>query len=155
MAAVAAVAAEARPTHRKFLSPLMTSPDSASSLADRLVTACDNNDVPSAQAAVGDGACVNEAGMNEDGWTWFPLAVAVYEKHVDVVVWLLSQGADPNGDNVMYYGACHSAPGILQLLIDAGGDVNQSSGGVPPLFTFTAGVALPRLRRRICRKVTG
>ena len=63
----------------------------------------------------------------------------MYRQHLDVVVWLLSHGADPNGDNVMYHGARDSAASILQLLIDAGGDVNRSSVGRPPLFTAMVG----------------
>ena len=79
--------------------------------------------------------------MNEKGavpdWigTFLPLVGAVFNRHRDVVVWLLSRGADPNGDEVMYYGARNSTAAILQLLIDAGGDVNRSSGGRPPLFS--------------------
>ena len=42
---------------------------------------------------------------------------------------------DPNGNLVMYYGAIESTAAMLQLLIDAGGDVNRSSGGEPPLFS--------------------
>ena len=53
-----------------------------------------------------------------------PLAAAVSSRDRDVVVWLLSLGADPNGDHVMYYCACDSTTDIMQLLIDAGGDVN-------------------------------
>ena len=56
-----------------------------------------------------------------------------------MVVWLLSQGADPNGYIVMYYGAYNSASSILQLLIDAGGDVNRESHGRPPLVAAVAG----------------
>ena len=52
-----------------------------------------------------------------------------------MVVWLLSHGADPNGDVVMYNGAWCSTADILELLIDAGGDVNRMSAGEPPLFT--------------------
>ena len=50
-----------------------------------------------------------------------------------MVVWLLSLGADPNGDEVMYYGARGSTADILQPLIDAGGDVNRKSRGEPLL----------------------
>ena len=34
----------------------------------------------------------------------------------------------------MYRGASHGTSAILQLLIDAGGDVNVESGGQTPLF---------------------
>ena len=62
------------------------------------------------------------------------LAVAVDRKHHDEVVWLLSHGADPNGDNVMFGCVLWSTTDILQLLIDAGGDVNRESYGEPPVF---------------------
>ena len=105
------------------------------SLADRLVTACDMGDLPSAKAAVADGASVNEWG-SAPGWgADLPLRPAVAKQHDDVAVWLLSHGADPNGDHVMSCGARSSTAAMLQLLIDAGGDVNRGSYGQPPLFT--------------------
>ena len=112
----------------------MSSSAASPSLADRLATACYNGDLPSAKAAVADGASVNEKGKTP-GWRFWglPLAAAVWKQHHDVVVWLLCHGADPNGDVVMFYGAFNSTAAILQLLIDAGGDVNRESGGVPPL----------------------
>ena len=107
----------------------------SSALADRLATACANDDIPSAEAAVADGASVNEKGCVPD-WngTDLPLASAVKLKNHDVVVWLLARGADPSGDGVIYRAACWSTVGILQLLVDAGGDVNWSSGSEPPLY---------------------
>ena len=118
----------------------MSSAGAALALADRLVTACRNGDLPSAKVAVADGASVSEEGL-ADGWscTALPLATAVAERHHDVVVWLLSHGADPNGDSVMHIGASWSTAGILQLLIDAGGDVNRDSGGRPPVFSVVNG----------------
>ena len=115
----------------------------APSLADRLVTACSTGDLPSAKAAVVDGASVNEKGK-APGWGGSlvtPLAAAVFKKHHDVAVWLLSCGADPNGDDVMRGGSYGSTDVILQLLIDAGGDVNRGTGsyGQPPLFSAVEG----------------
>ena len=111
-------------------------PSSAASpsLADRLVTACANGDLPSAEAAYADGATANEKGTTPGWGVVRPLLAAVKRKHYDVVVWLLSHGADPNGDAVMTSGVAHSTVDILQLLIDAGGDVNRESYGEPPLF---------------------
>ena len=107
---------------------------SSPSLADRLVTACFSGDLPSAAAAVAEGASVNEKGVEQQsGMVQLPLTTAVDNKHLDVVVWLLSSGADSNGENVMYYGASTSTADILQLLIDAGGNVNRNCGGWPPL----------------------
>ena len=109
--------------------------ESTSSLADQLATACFNGDLPSAKAAVADGASVNEEGdIPGSIVTWRPLLAAVFKKHHDVVVWLLSLGADPNENEVMAYGALGSTAAILSLLIDAGGDVNRDSNGKPSLF---------------------
>ena len=109
------------------------------SLADRLVTACDRGDLPSAKAVVADGASVREEGTAPGFGTGLPLTAAVYSLHHDVVVWLLSHGADPNEDDVMWYGARCSTTAILQLMIDAGCDVNPKSGGQPPLFSAVRG----------------
>ena len=109
------------------------------SLADLLVTACYERDLPSAKAAVADGASVNEEGTARGVGALLPLAAAVFWQHIELVVWLLSLGADPNGDMVMWQGACKSTAGILQLLIDVGGDVNRESGGRPPLFPAVEG----------------
>ena len=115
----------------------MSSSDAPPSLADRLVTACANGDIPSAEAAVADGASVNEEGKPPvPAWAGPTLPLKA-TRHVHVVVWLLSHGADPNGDRVMEYGACSRTAEILQLLIDAGGDVNRDSGGWPPLLWAT------------------
>ena len=118
----------------------MSSSDAAPSLADRLVAACYNGVLPSAKAAVADGASVNEKGEAPWGGTDLALAAAVTNNHGDVVVWLLSHGADPNGDKVMTRGAYYCTAGMLQLLIDAGGDVNRSGGGGHlPLFAAVQG----------------
>ena len=50
-----------------------------------------------------------------------------------VTVWLLSEGADPNGGDVMHYGTVTSTPYILQLLMDAGGGVSRGSWDRPLL----------------------
>ena len=106
-------------------------------LADRLVAACSRGDLLSVQAAVADGASVNEKGETPgDLHTYRPLTQAVMCRHDDVVVWLLAQGADPSGDGVLEVCACRS-PKTLQLLVDAGGDVNVKTGAVQqtPLFS--------------------
>ena len=102
---------------------------------DRLVTACYNGDVASVEAAVADGASVNTKGRGSPfSANCLPLRMAVSMEHHDVVVSLLSHGADPNGDFVMCNGVLIRSPDILQLVIDAGGDVNRDSGGRPLLF---------------------
>ena len=106
--------------------------------ADRLVAACASGDLPSALAAVAAGASVNGEGTGRDGDVWLPLESAVIHRHCAVVVWLLSQGAHTSGETtVMFYAAVCSAPDILQLVIDAGGDVSGASGGMPPLYFAT------------------
>ena len=118
----------------------MTSSAASPSLADRLLAACWNGDLSSAKAAVADGASVNEMGRAEGLYgAVLPLRAAVYSKRLEVVVWLLSVGADPNGDKVLYYCTRFSTAGILQLLIDAGGDVNRASWGRPPLIWAVQG----------------
>ena len=102
--------------------------------ADRLVAACDSGDLPSVIAAVAAGASVNEKGKDPFAPSWPPLAAAVCSHRHDVVVWLLSHGADPNGDGVMWHGARYGTADILQLLVDAGGDVNADGKGAPLLF---------------------
>ena len=76
----------------------------------------------------------------------FPLPVAVAKKHHDVVVWLLSRGADPNGNDAMYYGAVESTADILLLLIDAGGGVNRECDGRAPLFWAVHGNSEDKVR---------
>ena len=107
--------------------------ESPTPLADRLATACWSGDLLSAKAVLAEGASVNEKGESPWSDAVSPLEAAVFNHHHDVVVWLLSHGADPNGDNVMCFGA-YSTVDILQLLIDAGGDVNRNSSTRPPLF---------------------
>ena len=94
------------------------------SLSDLLVIASAKGDLPAAKAAVADGARVNDKGNYGVG-NCLALAAAVCKKHPHVVAWLLGQGADPEGEHVMYRGAVNSTPEILQLLIDAGSGVNQ------------------------------
>ena len=66
-----------------------------------------------------------------------------------MALWLLSHGADPNGDEVMYYDASNSTACILRLLIDAGGDVNRESFRYPPLVS-AFGAATDRTKRGCC-----
>ena len=109
-------------------------------LTQRLVSACRDNDLPSAQAAIADGASINDweeqkpAGVSVPG----PLKTAVMSKQRDLVAFLLSHGADPNRSDVMYCSVRESTPDILQLLIDAGGDVNQKFGVAQRPLLFSA-----------------
>ena len=71
-----------------------------------------------------------------------PLTAAACMQHRDVIAWLLSQGADPSGDRVMFFGARRNSAAVLQLLIDAGGNVNSESDGQPPLFAAVWGMVV-------------
>ena len=76
-----------------------------------------------------------------------PLAAAVIHKRLDVLVWLLSRGADPNREDVVMTAAIYSTADILQLLIDAGSDVNWEWDGAPLLmYILTSRSALMSLR---------
>ena len=117
----------------------MSSSAAAPSLADRLVTACWSHDLPSMKAVVPAGASVNEKG-NTPSWDVpvVPLKAAAFSE--STVVWLLSHGADPNGDGVMAHCTSWSTATTLQLLIDAGGDISWNCRRVPPLFAAVRGV---------------
>ena len=106
--------------------------------SDQLVVACLHGDLLSAQAAVAEGASINDEG-HYHGDVVLPLKVAAMSQHTAVVVWLLSLFGDPNGESVMGCGACYGTSDILRLLIKAGGDVNRASGGAPPLFHAICG----------------
>ena len=114
--------------------------------ADRLTTACYLGDVHSAEAALEDGASVNEPG-NAPCWRLggLPLHAAARSCSVELTVWLLQRGADPNGDRVMWSGAWYSTL-VLQLLLDAGGDPNRESWAEPPLVTAVRGATVDRDR---------
>ena len=107
---------------------------SCASLPDQLVAACSNGDIWAAKGLIDVGAVVNDKGSSSYNGLTLPLAAAVFQEHYSCVVLLLSHGADPNGEKVMYYGAWSSTSAIFQLLIDSGGDVNRDSNHLPPLF---------------------
>ena len=115
--------------------------DSASPLPnvtrqDKLVSACLDGILPAVKASIAGGASVNDLGKNKYGGVYAPLTAAVTYQHADVVHYLLSRGADAKGRDVMTAAVGNSTPAILQLLIDAGGDLNVAHGLsiAPPLF---------------------
>ena len=59
---------------------------------------------------------------------------AVSNKRYDIVLWLLSHGANTNGVLEMENVLAVVSSDIMQVLIDVGGDVNQHGGVLPPLF---------------------
>ena len=105
-----------------------------SDVDNELSTACWVGDVDLARAAVAAGARVDVKGAPY-GWPVpvLPLGIAMQSGHVAVIDWLLSHGADPNGDGVMVAGVWYGCPDTLQLLIDAGGDVNKPCPSEVPL----------------------
>ena len=109
-------------------------------LAERLVDACQRGDFPAAAAAIVEGAGVNDEADSRSvemiGTVYSPLCAAVCARHAALVLHLLHLGADPDGTNVMQCASdANDAPEILQLLVDAGGDVSRWSGGERPIFT--------------------
>ena len=107
------------------------------------MVACFHGDLQSAKAAVADGASVNQsettrrAGSIIAELPELPLAVAVATNaDRDVVQWLLSVGADPNGHMVMPYCATTASTDILQLVVDAGG--GEGCGVLLPLLLAIA-----------------
>ena len=105
--------------------------------AGRFATACSAGDVTFVAAAIAAGASVNAKGHapGRSVDPIVPLQAAVLQQRVDVMVLLLVAGADPNGDGVLYCAGYQPQPGIMQLLLDAGGDVNRETCGVMPLFS--------------------
>ena len=109
-----------------------------SSDPSRLVLACDVGDVATVKNAIKNGADVNGRAKGRDDSPLTPLRAAVARRHHAVAAVLLAAGVDPNADDAMACCADTSTPpAILQLLVDAGGDVNRGSGGphpAPPVF---------------------
>ena len=118
----------------------MAEPRADPSPQDQLAVACSKGDLSAVKAVIAAGGSVNAVGECLYG-TKAPLEAAVSCKHVDVVKYLLAQGADVNGDEVLFSGVGNSTPEILQLLIDAGGDVNRVAG-MHSLPIFVAAMAV-------------
>ena len=103
------------------------------------MSACRHGDLDAVKACLASGAQLNTAHAHEHGIVLTPLAIAAAYERKAVVLHLLSIGADPNGRDVMERGVANGTPDILQLLVDAGGDVNRKDGGRPlPIFTAAA-----------------
>ena len=103
-------------------------------MRDDVVAACVRGDAAAVQDLLDDGVGVNRLGFQQGFKHVPPLHAAVSRQHLSVVTLLLSRGADPNGPEVMSAGAYGASARILQLLVDAGGDLHRRSSGWPPVF---------------------
>ena len=87
-----------------------------------------------------DGADVNEPMHAEPGGTGvLPLAAALCGRSLDFVKLLLRHGADPDGHEVMLGCAWFCPRDVLELMLDAGGDINDLGDGVPLLCAAIGG----------------
>ena len=106
----------------------------SASLADQLATACMTGDLRSVEAAVAAGASVNAVGQPR-GLTRKYLPFVLGRRHDDVAAWLLPHGAEVDCDTLIVACGDGSSLATLRLLIDVGGDLNQScDSGDLPLF---------------------
>ena len=98
---------------------------STAASSDELAAACRAGDMTGVKAAISVGASVHVKG-HAPGWSDAvePLRAAIPANRLDIVVLPLSHGADPNADGLLVGAAWNASPDILQVLIDAGGDVN-------------------------------
>ena len=105
-------------------------------LASRFVKACIRDDLVCAKELLAEGASVNDRGWGYEcdytGDNYFgrPLyAAVVYDSRSctnhDLIAWLLLHGADPNDYGVMAVGMRYCNESLVQLLLDAGGDINR------------------------------
>ena len=108
---------------------------------DAFVAACMAKNFPEAVKLLSSGASVNAKGKTNSYPSELvtPLAAAVESQYRPLVLHLLSLGADTNGDRVLEKAAFGDSADILQLLIDAGGDVNMASNGRAPLVNAVRG----------------
>ncbi len=102
----------------------------AASPQDDFVAACQRGDLASAQRLIAKGAAIN--GADREGRT--PLLTAVFSKKVEVVEWLLRNGADANAEGRCPEANCIGHPALpiaahfgelrlVKMLLDAKADV--------------------------------
>ncbi len=78
--------------------------------------------------------------LSED---YYPLWIAAYNGHIDVVRWLLEIGAmdvnraDDNGATPLYIASQKDHPAVVSALIESGADINMGPGNKTPLAIAT------------------
>ena len=110
--------------------------------------ACHSNDVAAVAAAIDDGASLNAQGSNGRGLQVQPLMASLQggrnDRHA-VLSLLLSRGADPS--SAIMFAAGRGTPEVLRLLIQHGGNVNNSVGGLRPIFAALASRSRDTVRK--------
>ncbi len=74
------------------------------------------------------------------------LSLAVEGQRIDVVKYLLDQGANPNNSGTLRTAACLNLTNIAKLLLERGADPNRKSWGHAPLFEAVSNNNLPLVR---------
>ena len=135
----------------------MSAPETPT-LSDQFVTACLHGDLPMAERLLSLGASVNDRGAPRHWGAMTPLYAAACRLHYDAVVWLLSRGAAVGADRIMFAAVQYRSRQILELVVDAGGDVNAETFGWLPLVlavrtTSTTGEMVAALLAQPCLDV--
>lgn len=108
----------------------------SSSPNEELVLAAEQGDLSKVKDLIASGISLNSSGYR--GITALGMA-ALYER-IDIVPFLINQGADPNvefndGETALMYAAGNDNPGILHLLLSAGANINaKAKDGCTALF---------------------
>ena len=90
----------------------------------RLVDAADRGDFTAAQAALSDGANVNDEGLTVHGVSSTPLVAAVRSGHRALTLRLLQLGADVSTAAVLHSAVSFGSFELVQLLFNAGADAS-------------------------------
>ena len=116
-----------------------------SDVGSALVNACDRGDLEEVKKLVFAKVPLSmQCEFGSFGIRSRPLRRACYNGHIEVVEFLLNNGADPNVDNVLYMVCSCSGNNrlfIVQLLLKHGADVNsrENNMGITPLTAVSIG----------------